>query len=186
MANPEHEEKLDFLDKVSVSLYRTGISVFSLFLFVYSIVLIGQSGMFNVSATMNHILFVGLACGAMLSAANVHVYNKVVRYVISWSTWLGIFMMLADSTHTIVWLSLGLLFITFSGIALKESFCFKVIGLKLVPILLAVSVFLIFFKLWLISGVLLLVASSVLLYLSKEKWHMPLHFDIGDKSRYQV
>ncbi|MEI8597035.1 hypothetical protein P4S64_03275 [Vibrio sp. M60_M31a] len=43
--------------------------------------------------------------------------------------------MLSDYDLSRVWLSLGFVFVTFSGIALKESFCFKVPGLKLVPAL---------------------------------------------------
>ncbi len=186
MANPEHEEVLDFLDKMGVGMYRTGISIFAISLFAFSIELFGKAGLFNVSAFLDHIALSGLAIGAALCAGNIHVYSKNVRYAIAWPGWLGLVILFVDINQVVTWLALGFLFITFSGIALKESYCFKVIGLKFVPIFLGCSVFLMLFKLWLISGVLLIVTSGILAYLSKAKWQMPLHFDIGDKSRYQV
>lgn len=186
MANPEHVEKLDFLDKAGVGMYRFGISLFSVALFAFSVLLFGRAGFFSPSDYVEHIIVSGLALGAALSAGNVHVYSKVVRYAISWPSWLGLFILYVDTQSLVIWLSLGCLFITFSGIALKESFCFKVVGLKLVPVFLASSVFLMFFELWWIAGLLLIIASCILAYLSKAKWLMPLHFDIGDKSRYQI
>ncbi|MCE0495965.1 DUF2301 domain-containing membrane protein [Vibrio salinus] len=186
MANPEHVETLDILDKTGVVMYRTGISIFAISLFAFSIELFGQAGLFPVPEVLGHLILSGLALGVALSAGNIHVYSKPVRYAISWPGWVGLIILFVDIHQTVVWLALGFFFITFSGIALKESFCFKVIGLKLVPLFLASSVFLMFFKFLWITGLLLLLASGILAYLSKAKWQMPLHFDIGDKSRYQV
>ncbi|SHO56883.1 DUF2301 domain-containing membrane protein [Vibrio quintilis] len=186
MANPEHEEILDFHDKVSVVLYRAGISVFALFLLAYAVVLIAKAGLFVVPDGIRLTILSGLVLGVVFSAANIHVYSKTVRFFIAFPGWIGMFLMITDPLHTRLWLSLGCLFITFSGIALKESFCFQVTGLKFVPFFLAAGAGLMLFELLWQSGVLLLAAGVVLLYLSKEKWQMPLHYDIGDKSRYQV
>ncbi|WP_114764278.1 DUF2301 domain-containing membrane protein [Vibrio rhodolitus] len=181
MANPEYQETLDTLDKLSVCLYRTGISVFSLALIGLATTLSGLVPIDWLPIT----LLVTCVATAM-SAANLHVYNKLVRTIIVWAAWIGILLMLSDGQQSHIWLSLGFLFITFSGIALKESFCFKVMGLKLVPLLLASTVLLLWLDLTLYAAILMMVASLIIGYLSYQKWRMPLHFDIGIKANYEV
>ena len=183
MANPEYKETLDRLDQVSVCLYRAGISFFALSLLMLSAIL---SGMLPALEGYDSLTLLAICISSALSAANLHVYSKHVRAVICWSAWIGILLMLSDASESRVWLSLGFLFVTFSGIALKESFCFKVLGLKLVPVLLALSTF----SLWLEQpwggSVLLALAGLVMGYLSIAKWRMPLHFDIGNKANYEI
>lgn len=186
VANPEHKAVLDRFDKLSVCLYRSGISVFSIAAIFYAAILAGKAEWVVFPANMERMCLLIMALSSAMSAANVHVYDKYVRAVISWSSWVGILLMLSDTALSYVWLSLGFIFITFSGIALKESFCFKVFGLKLVPLLLAMSTFLMMFESWMLAACMLLLSGFVLAYLSLEKWRMPLHFDIGDKSNYQV
>ncbi|WP_241212206.1 DUF2301 domain-containing membrane protein [Vibrio scophthalmi] len=168
---------------MSVCLYRMGISCFSLSLLALSTIL---SGLFTHLSEYYSITLLVICISAALTAANLHVYSKHVRAVICWSAWIGILLMLSDASQSRVWLSLGFLFITFSGIALKESFCFKVLGLKLVPVLLALSTF----SLWLEQpwggSVLLALAGLVMGNLSIAKWRMPLHFDIGNKANYEI
>lgn len=94
--------------------------------------------------------------------------------------------MISDAEQTRIWLSLGFLFVSFSGIALKESFCFKVLGLKLVPVLLASTTLSLWLEQSLVSSVLLALAGLVMGYLSIAKWRMPLHFDIGNKANYEI
>lgn len=182
MANPEYQESLDTLDKLSVCLYRAGISLFAIALLPMAAHLTGLAQYPDLwSATLV------LTCIATaLSAANLHVYNKVVRAIIVWSAWIGIILMLSDVQQNRVWLSLGFLFITLSGIALKESFCFKVVGLKLVPLLLASTVLLLWLNLALYAALVMIVASLIIGYLSYQKWCMPLHFDIGIKANYEI
>lgn len=182
MANPEYQEKLDNLDKLSVCLYRTGISLFAIALIAMAVALTGVIQHADLwSGTLV------LTCIATaLSAANLHVYNKMVRTIIVWSAWIGIILMLSDGQQSRVWLSLGFLFVTFSGIALKESFCFKVVGLKLVPLLLASTVLLLWLNFALYAALVMIVASLIIGYLSYQKWRMPLHFDIGIKANYEV
>lgn len=186
MANPEHKETLDRFDKLSVCLYRSGISLFSVVAIMYSAILAGKAEWMVIPADMERVCLLIMSISTAMSAANIHVYDKLVRAVISWSSWVGILLMLSDPNLFYSWLSLGFIFITFSGIALKESFCFKVLGLRLVPLLLALSTFLMMFESWMLAAVMLFVSGLVLAYLSYEKWRMPLHFDIGDKSNYQV
>lgn len=183
MANPEYKETLDRLDQVSVCLYRVGISCFSLSLLALSTIL---SGLFTHLSEYYSITLLVICISAALTAANLHVYSKHVRAVICWSAWIGILLMLSDASQSRVWLSLGFLFVSFSGIALKESFCFKVLGLKLVPVLLASTTLSLWLEQSLVSSVLLALAGLVMGYLSIAKWRMPLHFDIGNKANYEI
>lgn len=186
MADPDFKEQLDILDKISVSLYRLGISLFSLNLLVYSLLLLGKAGWFNYRSYWEHYIIVGLCISSALCGANIHVYSKSVRTVIAWSSWAGIVIMAAQPTPLFLATGLGFLFITFCGIALKESFCFQVIGLKFIPLFLVPATFLIMFSFWLPASLLLLISSLILAYLSLQKWQMPLHFDIGRKANYQI
>lgn len=183
MANPEHEEVLDYFDKLSVCLYRTGISLFALSLFMLAVIQLNWDGPW---ASYSRVVLITLCVSAALAAANLHIYSKHIRAVISWSAWVGIVLMLSDPDLKRIWLSLGFLFVTFSGIALKESFCFKVVGLKLVPLLLAVATLSLCLNQRVITAVTLAICALVMGYLAWAKWRMPLHFDIGIKANYQI
>lgn len=183
MANPEYQEELDRTDKLSVCLYRVGISLFSLASLVlaalsYEAIAIGSKGSpYELPA------YWSLLIATALCAANIHIYDKKIRMVIAWSGWISI---LLASMLSPVWLTLGFSFITFSGIALKESFCFKVPGLKLVPVCLVIAVLCMMLSKLLVLSALLLVVGLVMGFLSVKKWQMPLHFDIGIKANYQI
>lgn len=185
MANPEYEETLDVLDKLSVVLYRLGITIFSMTAVLYAAALVSHEGWLvlpHVSESSTDQLFV---FATVMCAANIHVYSKTVRTVIAWSGWIGVLLMMGDLGSFYHSLSLGFMFITFSGIALKESFCFRIIGLKLVPVLLVVGVVGLLLEGWGMAGIALGFAGGELLYLAISKWKMPLHFDIGIKANYQ-
>jgi len=185
MANIEHEEVLDRLDKLSVCLYRTGISLFALALIMTGLSHAPSFGL-PLPSNFSQITLVVTATAAALSAANLHVYDKVIRAIIVWSSWLGLTLVIALSHSDYLWLAQGFIFITFSGIAVKESFCFKVPGLKIVPLLLASAVALSAFKMGLAVALLSAVCAAIFAFLAVSKWKMPLHFDIGDKSNYQI
>ncbi|WP_052772130.1 DUF2301 domain-containing membrane protein [Vibrio mexicanus] len=123
---------------------------------------------------------------SLLIAGNLHVYNKRVRYIITSSGWIGVALMAILLSTNQLWVAYGFMFVCLSGVALKESFCFKVVGLKLVPLLLMVAVagFALNRPVW--SIVVLVIACAILGYLAYEKWKMPLHFDIGNKANYQI
>ncbi len=174
MADTEYEEKLDFLDKLSVILYRSGISLFSATALAYAFLVLGKSDSFTIPADWEKFTILSFCISTAMAAANIHVYSKVVRIVISWSGLIGILIYAAVPSAP------------FSGIALKESFCFRVTGLKLLPMLLAFSVFSIVYEFAIIAAGLLLISGLISAYLSLCKWKMPLHFDIGMKSKYQI
>lgn len=183
MANTEHQETLDSLDKISVCLYRFGITLFAMALLVFSVLI---SGAISSSPLVYQTSVIALCVAGALSAANVHVYSKHVRAVISWAHWIGLVLMVSDLEFQRTWLGLGFIFVTFSGIALKESFCFKVPGLKMVPAFLAVATFALWFNLPILAAITMLLAGLVMGFLSFAKWRMPLHFDIGIKANYEV
>ncbi|MZI91849.1 hypothetical protein F9817_01340 [Vibrio sp. CAIM 722] len=183
MANPEYQDTLDVLDKLSVCFYRLGISLFAFSLFLLGLNFLHRMPQTGVSL---HSSIVIAFISSIICAANIHVYSKVIRFVIQWSTWVSAILIVADYHWQFWWLTLGFIFVTFSGIALKESFCFRVIGLKTIPLFLAPSVLLIFFQWFEIAGILLLLSGVIFTFLSLAKWRMPLHFDIGIKNNYEI
>lgn len=186
MAETEHVAQLDAFDRLSVCLYRLGITVFSVALIALSVWYLLPLSSYTPSTGSQYWLLIFLMIGSALSAANVHVYNKYVRAVIAWASWIGLVLFCTDMELQRVWLSLGFFCVTFSGIALKESFCFKVLGLKLVPLLLAMSIGLLALNLSFYAAVIFFFSGIILMYLSIKKWRMPLHFDIGNKANYQI
>ncbi|WP_295891109.1 DUF2301 domain-containing membrane protein [uncultured Vibrio sp.] len=185
MANPEHREPLDKLDKISVIGYRIGIALFSLSSAWYCLAGFVELswGSLSANASFNPAFLFSLATA--LSAANLHVYDKTIRGIITYSGWIGIVLLVALSSSEMIWCAYGFIFVTFSGIALKESFCFNVFGLKLVPLILGLATFFMAINYeWVVLG-LLSINSIVFGYLAVQKMKMPLHFDIGNKSNYQ-
>ncbi|MCW8345413.1 DUF2301 domain-containing membrane protein [Vibrio sp. ZSDZ65] len=186
MANPEHREELDKLDKVSVCFYRFGISLFSIALFGCAFIASHQLKLITLPDNASQVVILVFCLASVFTAANLHVYSKHVRAIIVWSTWLGLLIMLYSAQQNLYWLALGFFFVTFSGIALKESFCFKVYGLKLVPLFLAMNTLFILLEYW--QGVLVCssITGLIMMYLAVQKWRMPLHFDIGIKANYEI
>ncbi|CAM3945838.1 DUF2301 domain-containing membrane protein [Vibrio neonatus] len=184
MANPEHTETLDGLDKVSVVIYRIGISLVSVSLLMLAfaeILCVIESDM---AGFMRHLSIHIVAISAAMCAATIHIYDKKIRTLIVWSGWLGLVTFIALPTHD--WLFVGFFFITYSGVALKESYCFKIKGLTLVPMLLILSVLVIWMKDAALLAILSGISGAIFAFLAFKKWRMPLHFDIGKKSNYQI
>ncbi|MEF1338189.1 hypothetical protein REH81_15615, partial [Vibrio rotiferianus] len=103
MANTEYQETLDLLDKLSVCLYRLGITLFAVALLCFSIIVSGAitSSLFVYQASL-----IALCVASALSAANIHVYNKHVRAAISWASWIGLVLMVSDLEFQRTWLGL--------------------------------------------------------------------------------
>lgn len=83
-------------------------------------------------------------------------------------------------------LALGAMLLVIGGLSYKEYFCFRVFGLNFQPIFVAVLWTAVALELTVLVQVLSLICSVLLLVLSIQKWRMPLHFDIGDKTKYQI
>lgn len=169
MADPHIKPEMDRLDYLSVILYRSG------FVLAFASVLLLPWGLEYPVAELTYL-------AAMLCASSLHIYMKTFRMLLQMATWVGMICFIMGFPM----FGLGGAFITLGGLCYKEYFCFKVPGLQLQPFILAGLWFALFFEYSLLARGLALVAGILLLIVSVAKWRMPLHFDIGDKSKYQI
>ncbi|XCN72507.1 MAG: DUF2301 domain-containing membrane protein [Candidatus Electrothrix aestuarii] len=186
MANPEHTPEMNSLDNMTVALYRTGLTIAALAALMYSFErIIGMQflGIFYLPI---------FAAGIALASADVHLYDPKFRWFFPFVSWIG-FIILAFAyafkgktplAATLADLSLGLFYVGAGMFALKESFCFRIIGLPLVPLFLCGSIINRLLGFPTAEPYFLLPAALLLTWLCIAKWRMPLHFDIGDKSLY--
>lgn len=181
MADIEVIEKLDRLDRFQVLAYRLGLSIAGL-----ALCLPLPAHLELIPADYCQPL---LILAAVLMASSLHVYSKSVRFFLSHATWLALLI----QTFSPLWMAQpppasinGLLLITVSGVAYKESFCFKIPGLKSVPLLLILAVITQFYQLAAVYVASSALAGMIIAWAALAKWRMPLHYDIGDKSKYQL
>lgn len=189
MADPQHTPHMSALDNFTVVLYRIGLLIMAI-----------SSAIFVVEQLMHYPLLEQFylptfAIGTALSSGNVHLYDVRFRWFIPFVAWLG-FMLLAitygykpetGKLHYILETgSLGFFYASAGMFAVKEQFCFKIPGLQTVPFLLAISIGCRFFHLNMFESIILIPASVLLIILSIVKWKMPLHFDVGDKTKYTL
>ncbi|AJQ93427.1 DUF2301 domain-containing membrane protein [Gynuella sunshinyii] len=178
MADPHIKEKLDHWDITTVILYRSGLSLAPLALLLAVI-----SADYTV---LSHWL---LMAAVTLCCFSLHIYDKNIRLIVQGCGWLALLLTLASaygSTKVFELLGAGAAYLVLGALCFKESFCFKIPFLRLMPAVFAVD--------WLmrVSGwsdgyrLLLLVTAIALIILAIAKWRMPLHFDIGDKRNYQL
>jgi uncharacterized integral membrane protein len=179
LAHPEHVEALDGLDRLTVRLYRAGFAVLSTGL----LALAGAHALWPEGTAVAQ---AWVLAGAVLSAADVHLYDKRIRWFVQALVWFGLWMRLAFTAEWLQVGGLGFVFAGVSGLALKEQFCFRIPGLRAVPLLLAASLL----PMWkgpeVAVAVPLGLAGVILAALTVAKARQPLHFDIGDKSYYQI
>jgi uncharacterized integral membrane protein len=187
MASPDHTPEMEQLDRLTVILYRSGLSVFALSTALEAAELLsGQSllGRWHLSL---------VAASAGLASANIHLYDPRFRWLFPLMSWLG-FIVLAftlpvRSPELAAWLSGLSLAFFYAGaamFALKEYFCFRIPGLPFMPIFLGGAVLLRWSGFPVGQGLLLAIAALLYLWMVWAKWRMPLHFDIGDKSMYKI
>ncbi|PWI31928.1 hypothetical protein DI392_18020 [Vibrio albus] len=169
MADPHIKPEMDRLDYLSVILYRSG------FVLAFASVLLLP---WRLDFPITEVTFLA----AMLCASSLHIYMKTFRILLQMATWVGMICFIMGFPM----FGLGGAFMTLGGLCYKEYFCFKVPGLQLQPLILAGLWLALFFEYSLLAKGLALVAGILLLIVSVAKWRMPLHFDIGDKSKYQI
>lgn len=181
MANPEHIPELDGFDRLTVTLYRSGLSLAS--------VGVGLVAVFAALGQRTTFGQVVVLAGVLLAIADMHLYDKRVRWVIAGSGHLGAALLFAGAALQVSLVQLaglGFVFVALSGFALKERFCFRIPGLRAVPLGLAAGLVPLVGDWPLPVAVIYGLTALPLCVLCVAKWRMPLHFDIGDKSRYQI
>lgn len=180
MADPDHVPELDAFDRFTVRAYRTGLGVATLGVTALGI---------EVLVRGTHLASVVVLLGSLLAAADLHLYDKRIRWLIGAFAHLGSFGLVLvglSGAPILHWAALGCLFVVLSALALKERFCFRVPGLRAVPALLALSLVPAVFGAPSLQAALLLAAAVPLALLTVAKLRMPVHFDIGNKAHYQV
>lgn len=195
MANPEHVAVLDGLDRLTVRLYRTGLFIAAIGLLLVAVAHRGAmlDGHYAWTRELRGAWFIA-AVGTALVIYHIHLYDKNFRWLIPGFGWTGLVLMLGDQMLTTpaarpdlqFCVGLGLTYVALSAVALKERLCFKIFGMRAVPLVLALAVFATMANSPLLAGLLHGVSGTLYLWLAVSKARMPLHFDIGDKSSYQV
>jgi uncharacterized integral membrane protein len=160
---------MDLLDHITVLVYRLGFT-----LACPCIALLPWQTGFPVEPLI-------MLC-AMMCASSLHIYMKSFRLLLQFATWIGLICVVMGFPM----IGLGGAFITLGGLCFKEYFCFRVPGLPLQPVILAALWFCLKFEQLAIAQVLAGIAALLFLVTSIYKWRMPRHFDIGDKSQYEV
>ena len=192
MADPQHVPELDSFDELTVKLYRLGLLFTTSGLLAMSAVL----AMAFYGQTTGDLLDRGpviLMClGMGLSVASMHLYDKRIRWIIRMTSWLGILLLMTAASlepeyeHFTHSLGLGFVFASASAFALKEQFCFRLAALRLVPVFLSVSAFALWLEVPALSASLIGMTGIIYARLSLAKVSMPLHYDVGDKSKYEA
>ena len=170
MANPEHVAELTDLDRVTVVLYRVGLLCCAL-----GQGLVAAGLPIGMSLTL---LGIGLA------VVNLHLYDPRFRWFITamgvagiWGSGLGEGPVVTAASH-------GVALVAWCALALKERLCFRIPGMPVLVVALAVVPFAELFHptLWRVaSGV----AARFGFVLAGVKLRQPLHFDIGNKDFYR-
>ncbi|ELR65774.1 Arabinose efflux permease [Photobacterium marinum] len=169
MADPHIKSDIDRLDWLTVILYR-GALTFS-------------AAVMSVIAWEADFATPALVIAALIAANTVHIYDKRFRLLIAGSSLFAAILMIAGLWNP---LALGAALFTFSALAIKEYFCFKLKLLMLTPLTLAGFWFCLVFGQAQISIAFSMSGAILLAVAAFSKWRMPIHYDIGDKSRYEI
>lgn len=169
MADPHIRSPMDTLDHLTVILYRLGLTLAA----PVVTLLPWFPGFYTQSA--------GLVCAAMCASC-LHIYAKSFRLLLQFATWIGLICFALGAPL----IGLGGAFITLGGLCYKEHFCFKIPGLQLQPLILAILWLCLQFNLILVAKIFAVIGGGLFLITSLAKWKMPRYFDIGDKTKYEV
>lgn len=168
MADPHIQSPMDKLDVLTVIVYRSGFVLATLFTALL--------------AYAPHIAQFGLLLAGAMLASSVHLYLKSFRLLIQYSMWAGLLLQAFGQPE----LALGAAFLVIGALAFKEYFCFRIWGLNFMPVLVAILWLAIVAKWTFIALAVIVICTVLLALLTIQKWRMPLHFDIGDKTKYQI
>lgn len=166
MADPHIKSPMDFWDYLTVIIYRSGfvLATLAIFLLPYQ----------------SEIAIRGLLIAGTMLASSLHLYLKQFRLMFQFAAWIGLLCFIFNLPI----IALGAMLLVIGGLSYKEYFCFRIFGLNAQPIFVAILWFV--FEQALLVRIFSIIIGILLLILSIQKWRMPLHFDIGDKTKYQV
>ncbi len=206
MAEKEVFQPLTFWDRVSVVLYRAGILLSTLLLLVAGVFIVfsfdkstwATLEVKNERGFLFFLLCLYLSVG--ISVATIHLYAKRFRRLIRFLYLSSVFAFLV-----ILFLSTGLpgdfimknpigalLLMPLAGtlgfITMKEAFCFRLYEGYMLAILLPFFVFILFVKVLSpsLTGAFLVFIGLIMCYFCWRKFKIPIAYDIGDKSAYEV
>ena len=168
MADPHIKSPMDFWDYLTVIIYRSGFVLAML-----AVLLLPYQSDFELK---------GLLLAGTMLGSSLHLYLKQFRLIFQFSVWIGLLCFIFG----VPILALGAMLLVVGGLSYKEYFCFRVFGLNFQPIFVAVLWFAFVFEQLVLVQIFSVIIGILLLILSIQKWRMPLYFDIGDKTKYQV
>jgi len=176
MADPDHTPELDAWDRLTVTVYRAALGVGAV-----GTLAVGWALWSGRDPSIAHLVATG---GGGVAAVTVHLYDKRVRTVLLWMAVAGLLVARLDG----LWgqAGQGLVYAALGVLAVKEWFCFRLPGLRGVPLLLAVGVLGEAFGPTRWAGLSFGVAAALLTWMTLAKWRMPLGHDIGRKDAYQI
>ena len=168
MADPHIKSPMDFWDYLTVIFYRSS--------FVVATIMVAMLPLYPEIAQY------GLLIAGVLLGSSLHLYLKHFRLIFQFVVWIGLLCQIFG----LPLLALGAMMFAIGGLSYKEYFCFKVFGLQFMPLFVAVLWLSVALEISWLTAILALICTVLLALLSIQKWRMPLHFDIGDKTKYQI
>lgn len=169
MADPHIKSEMDWLDYLTVCTYR-----FGLFLAAPSVLLLP----WDTPYPAQKMCFIAAA----LCASCLHIYMKQFRLLLQAASWGGLMCYVLGFPM----FGLGGAFITLGGLCFKEYLCFRIPGLPGQVLLLAALWFALVFGFIGVAQILAILSALLFLIVSIAKLRMPLHYDIGDKTKYET
>ena len=167
MADPHIKSPMDTWDYISVIIYRMGFVIATI-----AVVLLPYYPQAEL----------GILLAASCCASSLHIYLKQFRLLLQMATWVALLCYIFGLPA----LALGGAFMTLGGLCFKEYYCFRIIGLNAQPLFFPLLWLFLQINFTLGAQILSIIMTALLFLLSIQKWRMPLHFDIGDKAKYQV
>lgn len=168
MADPHIQSPMDFWDYLTVIIYRSGFIIATLMIFLLP---------YQSEQAQKGLLVAGTMLGSSL-----HLYLKQFRLIFQFAAWIGLLCAIFNLPS----LAFGAMLLVIGGLSYKEYFCFRIFGLNFQPILVGILWFAVLFEQTILIQILSGICGLLLLILTIQKWRMPLHFDIGDKTKYQI
>jgi uncharacterized integral membrane protein len=179
VADPHHVAELTAFDRLTVRLYRAGLAL-------TAAGLLGAGAALALGGPVGW-GWAAVWLGAQLAVGNVHVYDGRFGWAFRTLGALGsagLLVGLAWPSDVAFAAGLGFCYAALSGLGLKERLCFKVVGMRVMPVVLAVSLVPLLLNSELVAGVLVGLGGVLAAGLAWVKVRQPLHFDVGDKSKY--